>query len=64
MFIAPFIYNMILGKLWMNKYGVLLDMMKDKILFVLDRCNHDGNEILIAEDLAILPDLKPKPPTL
>ena len=48
----------------MNKYGVLLDIMKDKILFMPDRYNYNNNEISIAKDLAILPNSKSKPSTL
>ena len=48
----------------MNKYRVLLDIMKDKILFILDRCNYNDNETSIAENLAILLNSKSKPSTL
>ena len=34
--------------------------MKNKILFILDRYNYNDNEILIAENLAILLNLKLK----
>ena len=47
----------------MNKYRVLLDIMKDKILFISDRYNYNDNKISIAEDLAILSNPKPKPLT-
>ncbi len=49
--IAPIAHDMILGKPWMNKHGVVLDMMVDKILFVPGRCKHDGNA---ASDLSYL----------
>ena len=60
MLIALLIYNIILGKLWINKYRVLLDIMKDKILFVLDRYNYNSNKTSIAKDLAILLNSKSK----
>ena len=39
-------------------------MMKDKILFILNRYNYNDNEILIAKDLAILSNSKSKPSIL
>ena len=48
----------------MNKYRVLLDMMKDKILFMLDRYNHNDNETSTAKNLAILSNPKSKPSIL
>ena len=45
---------MILGKSWINKYGVLLDMMKDRILFVFGRYEYDGNLTSPLEDLTFL----------
>ena len=38
----------------MNKYKVVLDMLKDKILFLFKRCNYDDNKILILKDLSFL----------
>ena len=32
----------ILGKLWMNKHKVLLDMADDRIIFLPGRCDHIG----------------------
>ena len=53
MLIAPLgHYNIILGKLWINRYGVLLDIMRDKILFVLGRCEHDYNNASNSNDLS------------
>ena len=38
----------------MNKYEVVLDMFKNKILFFSERCNHDNNKILTSKDLSFL----------
>ena len=38
----------------MNKYRVLLDIMRDKILFLLERCEYNDNIILLAKDLVFL----------
>ena len=38
----------------MNKHGVLLDMLVDKILFVPGRCDHDGNVISFVEELTFI----------
>ena len=38
----------------MNKYEVILDMFKDKILFLFKRCDHDNNKILTSKDLSFL----------
>ena len=48
-------HDLILGKPWMNKHGVILDMLKDKVLFVPGRCEHDDNKVSTAEDLSFLP---------
>ena len=58
MLIAPLQHDMILGKPWMNKHGVLLDMLRDKLLFVPGRCTHDGNAVSSNHDLQFVP-----PPT-
>ena len=34
--------HIILGKPWMNKHKVLLDMADDKIIFIPGRCDHSG----------------------
>lgn len=34
----------------MNKHGVLLDMLRDKLLFVPGRCEHDGNAVILTPD--------------
>ena len=39
------IYNIILKKLQINKYEVLLNILKNKILFVPERYNHDSNKV-------------------
>ena len=39
----------------MNKYKVILDMLKNKILFLFKRYNYDNNKILILKDLSFLP---------
>ena len=38
----------------MNKYEVILDMMKDKILFVFERCEYNNNKVSAIEDLSFL----------
>ena len=38
----------------MNKYEVVLDMLKDKILFLSERCDYDDNKILTSKDLSFL----------
>ena len=34
--------HIILGKPWMNKHKVMLDIADDRIIFVLGRCDHTG----------------------
>lgn len=55
MLIAPLQHDLILGKPWMNKHKVVLDMMKDKILFLPGRCEHDGNTTSAPADLPFSP---------
>ena len=38
----------------MNKHEVVLDMLKDKILFFFKRCDYNNNKILISKDLLFL----------
>ena len=38
----------------MNKYNVLLDIIKDRILFPLGRCDYNKNYILLSKDLTFL----------
>ena len=38
----------------MNKYKVVFDMFKDKILFLFKRYNHNNNKILTSKDLSFL----------
>ena len=38
----------------MNKHGVLLDILKDKVLFVLGRCNYDDDVTFFLKDLTFL----------
>ena len=38
----------------MNKYEVVLDMFKDKILFLFDRCDYNNSKILTSKDLSFL----------
>ena len=38
----------------MNKYKVVLDMLKDKILFLFKRYNYNNNKILTSKDLSFL----------
>ena len=38
----------------MNKYEVIFNMLKNKILFVFKRCEYNNNKILIAKDLSFL----------
>ena len=69
MLIAPLgSHDVIIGKPWMNKHKVLLDMMKDKILFVPGRCTHDDSAPSNIEDLTFIslsksadPPVPPRP---
>ena len=47
-------YNAILGKSWINKHDMLLDMLKDEILFVSERCNYDDDVTFFSKDLIFL----------
>ena len=38
----------------MNKYEIILDMLKNKILFIFKRCEYDNNKILITKNLSFL----------
>ena len=38
----------------MNKYEVVLDILKNKILFLSERCDHNNNKILTSKDLSFL----------
>ena len=38
----------------MNKYEVVLDMLKNKILFLFKRCDYNNNKILISKNLSFL----------
>ena len=38
----------------MNKYEVILDMLRDKILFLFKRYNYDDNKISASKDLSFL----------
>ena len=38
----------------MNKHEVILDIFKDKILFLLKRCDYNNNKILTLKDLSFL----------
>ena len=38
----------------MNKYEVIFDMRKNKMLFIFKRCEHDDNKILISKNLSFL----------
>ena len=38
----------------MNKYEIILDMLKNKILFIFKRCEYDDNKISTAKDLSFL----------
>ena len=40
----------------MNKYKVVLDMFKNKILFLFKRCDYDDNKISTSKDLSFLPN--------
>ena len=39
----------------MNKYEVVFDMLKDKMLFIFKRCEYDNNKISISKNLSFLP---------
>ena len=38
----------------MNKYEVVLDIFKNKILFFFERCDHNNNKILTLKDFLFL----------
>ena len=38
----------------MNKYEVVLDMFKNKILFLFKRCDYNNNKILTSKDFSFL----------
>ena len=59
-------HSVILKKPWMNKYRVLLDMIRDRILFVPGRCEHDYNIASTSNDLSFKqPDpLHIRPPSI
>ena len=38
----------------MNKYKVVLDMFKNKILFLFKRCDYNNNKILTSKDFSFL----------
>ena len=38
----------------MNKYEVIFDMRKNKILFISKRCEYNDNKVLTSEDLSFL----------
>ena len=38
----------------MNKHKVILDMLRDKILFLFKRCDYDNNKISASKDLSFL----------
>ena len=39
----------------MNKYEIILNMFKNKILFIFKRCEYNNNKILITKNLSFLP---------
>ena len=38
----------------MNKYEIILDMFKNKILFIFKRCKYNDDKILISKNLSFL----------
>ena len=38
----------------MNKYEIIFDMLKNKILFLFKRCDYDNNKILTSKDFSFL----------
>ena len=38
----------------MNKHKIVLDILKNKILFIFKRCEHNDNKTLIFENLSFL----------
>ena len=38
----------------MNKYEIVLDMLRNKILFLFERCDYDDSKILTSKDLSFL----------
>ena len=67
MLIAPLgNHDFILGKPWMNMHGVLLDLLKDKLIFRPDHCSHNGNATSRPQDLQFLSTARPpkhRPPS-
>ena len=49
-------YNFIFEKLWINKYKVVFDMFKNKILFLFKRCDYNDNKILTSKNLSFFVD--------
>ena len=47
-------HDFIFEKLYMNKYEVVFDMFKNKILFLFKRYDHDDNKISTLKDLSFL----------
>ena len=47
-------YNIILRKLWINKYEVLLNIIKNKILFISRRYEYDYNTTFSYSDLSFI----------
>ena len=55
MLIAPLgQHDFILGKPWMNKHGVLLDLLTDRLLFQPNHCHHRGNKAATPQELPLL----------
>ena len=47
-------YNIILRKSWINKYDVFLNIIKNKVLFILNRYYYEGNSISSLKNLIFL----------
>ena len=48
------IYNIILKKSWINKYNVFLNIIKNKILFILKRYDYEKKIIFLFKNLIFL----------
>jgi hypothetical protein len=55
---------MILGKIWLNIHGVLLDMLHDKLSFRSDQCDHNLSIHSEPKELKQPSSKQPSPPIM